>query len=185
MSGLVTSDGNQGNNADLGLALYCAECNLRFADQAKLARHKEKFCVGTKYFDPQALHNALHRDEKLKTMSFQDVKVRTTEQQRAMLFVAIASAIRPLSLGLTCTGDAVVAHAARAVSPVAGAYCCRSLPQRTRVACVPLLPLALSLACAVHLTVVSRRQTDRARVLSRWLNLLSGVRAGQRGEPSG
>ena len=52
-------------------SLYCAECNLRFSDKAKFARHKEKFCVGTKYYDPQALHNALHKDEAIKEMSFQ------------------------------------------------------------------------------------------------------------------
>jgi hypothetical protein len=91
------------NNADLGLALYCAECNLRFADQAKLARHKEKFCVGTKYFDPQALHNALHRDEKLKTMSFQDVRVSCDEVHviaRRWPFVIVALVSRRLLCGV-------------------------------------------------------------------------------------
>ena len=73
--------------AGLVLALYCADCNLRFADKAKLARHKEKFCVGTKYFDPQALHNSLHRNEAVKEMSFQDVRayVQNSETSNAII----------------------------------------------------------------------------------------------------
>lgn len=73
--------------AGLVLALYCSDCNLRFADKAKLARHKEKFCVGTKYFDPQALHNSLHRHEAVKDMSFQDVRayVQNSETSNAII----------------------------------------------------------------------------------------------------
>lgn len=79
--GAATKDGGSARespsaatSSGLHLALYCADCNLRFSDKAKLARHKKKFCVGTKYFDPQALHNSLHKSEKIKEMSFQDVK---------------------------------------------------------------------------------------------------------------
>ena len=43
---------DQNGEKKLDLNLYCSDCNLHFSDKAKLKRHKDKFCIGSKCVFP-------------------------------------------------------------------------------------------------------------------------------------